>query len=270
MRTDPIIVTGAGHSGTRGLMHALEKGKNVYLGDISHSKREWEFYRKLAAQVNSKLLGLRHHDHNILPKELYWHYHPSDQQEESLHEFIIKEIEANPELSMPPDADVTWVIKSPRTNICLDIWYNVFPEARFLNLVRDGRDVAASIPHWAGSLLRRFDLWRARINRMWHYQRAGLPIIDFRYEDLGNPERLRSLCDTLGISYSQEMQSQLIMSLGRGVKQMRGLAYEKFELLYYGYPINDNPWRAVQGMLSRLASYSRDRAESLSNKFGNR
>jgi len=258
MRTDPIIITGAGHSGTRGLVHILTESGNVYLGDIDHPKKEWEFYRVLAQQVNQRLLNLPAHDHNMIPKEVYWHFFPTRDQIKNLKDYILGEIQANPELSMPPDPTQKWIIKTPRTNLSLEVWQAVFPQAHFINLIRDGRDVAASLPFWDGSLLRRFELWRARVNRMECYRQMGVPITNFRYEDLPNPGLLKKFCAKLEIPYSPKMQEKLMMSLSRGIQLMRGLNYETFELIRYGYPVEPiTPWKAFNGRLMRFGSDSR-------------
>lgn len=243
MRTDPIIITGAGHSGTRGLVQVLTQATNVYLGDISNAKREWEFYRQLAAQVNGRLLGIpASHNYHVIAPEIFTHFHLTQNEINDSVQFIKQAILSDPGQSLPSKEATHWVIKTPRTTLCLEIWHAVFPQARFVNLVRDGRDVAASLPDSGGSLLRRFDLWRARVNRIRWYQRNGMPIIDFRYEDLTDSAKLRAFCKTLDIPYKPEMHQELKMSVGKGRRKMRGLSYERMELLRYGYP-KEKGWK---------------------------
>lgn len=269
MRTDPIIITGAGHSGTRGLVQVLTKATNVYLGDINNSTKEWEFYRQLAAEVNGRLLGLpaRHNYHAIAP-EIFTHFQLTQDEKEDATNYIRQKILANQTISLPPDDATHWVIKTPRTTLCLEVWQAVFPQARFVNLVRDGRDVAASLPDSGDSLLRRFELWRARVNRIWWYQRNGIPIIDFRYEDLTDPAKLKSLCDSLNIPYLPEMHNQLKMSVGKGRRKMRGLAYERMELLRYGYPKIEKGWQAkIAGTLQRFTDGISNNATRINQKL---
>jgi hypothetical protein len=238
MRYDPIIVTGAGHSGTRGLVTVLSTVGDIYLGDINNPFKEWNFYRLLARNVNAWLLSLPEvHDHNVIPPDIIRNFRASQDQRRHCVARILSEIRKQPDLSLPPAGATTWVIKTPRTTLCLEIWRAVFPEAKFVNLVRDGRDVAVAT--WspsAGGVERRFELWRARVNRIWGYQKAGMPIIDFRYEDLPDPEKLGGLCKALGFSYSPRMHDCLAMNVGRGAEMMRSLPYERFELMRYGYP----------------------------------
>jgi hypothetical protein len=238
MRYDPIIITGAGHSGTRGLVTAFSRVDDIHLGDIDNIFKEWNFYRLLARNVNAWLLSLPEvHDHNVIPPEVIRDFRVSETQRRDCVARILDEISKRPELSMPPAGTGAWVFKTPRTTLCLEIWRAVFPEARFVNLVRDGRDVA--VAKWspaAGSVERRFELWRARVNRIRAYQQAGMPIVDFRYEDLPDPDKLRALCESLGLPYSPRMHESLVMHTGHGVESMKTLPYERAELMRYGYP----------------------------------
>lgn len=237
MRSDPIIVTGAGHSGTRGLVAILAANDGVYLGDTNNPFKEWDFYRRLAGSINAWLLGLPQvHDHNVIPPDVVRSFRASEEQIADGAERIRRAIAEQPDASMPPDGAGTWVFKTPRTNMCLEIWHAVFPGARFVNLVRDGRDVAvAEQSVAAGSVERRFELWRARVNRMWAYQSQGIPIIDVRYEDLPDPAKLRGFCESIGLPYSQRMHDGLVMHSGHGAELMRSMRYERLELMRYGY-----------------------------------
>ena len=238
MRFDPIIITGAGHSGTRGLVTLLNHAEGVYLGDTNNVFKEWNFYRLLAGRVNAWLLGLPEvHDNNVIPPDIVLHFRASESQRLDCTARILTEIQNHPEVSLPPAGTPRWVFKTPRTTLCLEIWRAVFPDATFVNLLRDGRDVA--VANWsppAGPVARKFDLWRARVNRIWSYQREGLPIIDLRYEDLPDPATLRDFCERVGLPYSARMHDPLVMNVGKGAELMKALPYERFELMRYRYP----------------------------------
>ena len=88
MRTDPIIITGAGHSGTRGLVQVLTQAEDVFLGDINNPYNEWHFYLTLAQEVNCRLLFIQPHDHNIIPTEFYWNFYPTSDQCKKLRNFF--------------------------------------------------------------------------------------------------------------------------------------------------------------------------------------
>jgi hypothetical protein len=104
-----------------------------------------------------------------------------------------------------------WADKTPLYLRYVDELVAVWPEARFLVLVRDGRDVALSImrvPFGANNA------WAAA--RAWaHGVRLGLDaerrhagrVLTVRYEDLvENPEqRVPGICEFLGLEYAPEM-----------------------------------------------------------------
>jgi hypothetical protein len=89
----------------------------------------------------------------------------------------------------------------------------VWPDARFIHLFRDGRDVARSIVQmgWAGNVYRGVDEWITAETR-WVELARRLPAgrrIDVRYEDLvSRPEAtLAALCDFIGVPYDPAMLS---------------------------------------------------------------
>ncbi len=87
----------------------------------------------------------------------------------------------------------------------------LWPEARFVHLVRDGRDVARSCVAmgWAGNVWHGAERWIAA-ERLWDALRARVPAgrrFELRYEDLvQSPEReLARLCAFLGEEFEPAM-----------------------------------------------------------------
>jgi hypothetical protein len=87
----------------------------------------------------------------------------------------------------------------------------LWPDARYIHLVRDGRDVALStIPMgWAGNMYRGIRAW-AEVEELWRRMAERLPAdrqITVTYEDLAaDPEyELRRICDFLGVDYDPAM-----------------------------------------------------------------
>ena len=86
----------------------------------------------------------------------------------------------------------------------------IFPDARFVHLIRDGRDVAASlarVPWYRGSVARAAHDWVKSVRRA---RTAGLrrdEYLEVRYEDLvADPETaLRRVCAHLGEEWSEAM-----------------------------------------------------------------
>lgn len=89
----------------------------------------------------------------------------------------------------------------------------IWPDARFIHLVRDGRDVSLSIEAygWSGSSYTAADWW-VKAERDWDNLRRQLPkerYIEVRFEDLilESEDTLNHICWFLGIDYSEEMLS---------------------------------------------------------------
>jgi hypothetical protein len=104
-----------------------------------------------------------------------------------------------------------WGDKTPLYVQHLDEVRRVFPEARIVVLVRDGRDVALSlmgVPFGPGNVWAAARMWRSAVEA--GERAAGRwpeDVLAIRYEDLVDaPERvIREVCEFAGISYSPAM-----------------------------------------------------------------
>lgn len=87
----------------------------------------------------------------------------------------------------------------------------IWPNAKYIYLLRDGRDVSRSVMRmgWAGNLYTAADVW-LKAEHEWEQMRPTLnanQYIELRYEELIlHPEReLTRICDFLGYSFTQKM-----------------------------------------------------------------
>jgi hypothetical protein len=87
----------------------------------------------------------------------------------------------------------------------------VWPDARFIHLLRDGRDVARSIIEmgWAGNMYSAVEPW-IEAETLWARLAPTLPDdrrIELRYEDLVSrpEEELTRVCDWIGVPYDPAM-----------------------------------------------------------------
>lgn len=97
--------------------------------------------------------------------------------------------------------------------------HEMFPEAQFIHIIRDGRDVALSVlklPWGPDDVLRAAEWWN---EHLWVGRRVGAILgpqryIEVRYEHLvESPEReLRRCCSFLGEEYSPQMLSYHVSS----------------------------------------------------------
>jgi len=88
---------------------------------------------------------------------------------------------------------------------------NIWPDARFIHIVRDGRDVSLSIEAygWTGNAYSASDWW-IEAERSWDNLCRDVPAdrrVEVRFEELiEKPEEaLTTICDFLGLDYSPEM-----------------------------------------------------------------
>lgn len=105
-----------------------------------------------------------------------------------------------------------WGDKTPRYVEHIDVLARLFPEARFVHLVRDGRNVALSyggVPFGPKNVAKAADLWRRRVAAGITSGRALPPgrYFELRYEQVvADPaSQMRVLCDFLGLPFDEGM-----------------------------------------------------------------
>lgn len=109
-----------------------------------------------------------------------------------------------------------WVDKTPANVVCLDFLFKHFPQAKFVHVIRDGRDTVCSMRQWPSRLGNRqrqsieqhaeyWDRW-VRLGRKWT---AHPNYLELRYEQLvESPEPvLRNLLETLELDWSDRVLS---------------------------------------------------------------
>lgn len=95
----------------------------------------------------------------------------------------------------------------------IDILNELFPSAKYIHMVRDGRDVAISFartPWWHNDIGQNLERWDAEVRKIINSSNQILKpgqIMQVRYEDfVEQPEReLRRICDFLGIDFEDTM-----------------------------------------------------------------
>jgi Sulfotransferase family len=103
-----------------------------------------------------------------------------------------------------------WVEKSPVNTENLPLLSEVFPDAKFIHIIRDGRDAAQSF-HRRWGFDPRHTVWRwkktVRQGRADGVALGKDRYLEMRYEDLtDDPERhMRKVCEFLGLPYSPEV-----------------------------------------------------------------
>lgn len=104
-----------------------------------------------------------------------------------------------------------WGDKTPDYGLHLPAIRSLLPEARFIHLIRDGRDVALSLrPLWFAPSRRVQDLarhWVQRVSTTRALGRGSSHYLEVRFEDLVRrpADQLAVLCRFLGIDYDPAM-----------------------------------------------------------------
>ena len=122
---------------------------------------------------------------------------------------------------LTPDKKLRWVDKTPNNVMVVPQLLSWFPEGRFIQMIRDGRDVCCSLRHHRKERIRGGKIVPMRTNnpidqcaKKWlHETSLGLSsqghprYLQVRYEDfLDEPESvLRRVCDFLGEDYDPQM-----------------------------------------------------------------
>jgi hypothetical protein len=105
-----------------------------------------------------------------------------------------------------------WGDKTPRYVQHIPFLASLFPNSRFVHIIRDGRNVAlsyADVPFGPKTVARAAALWADRVGAGVREGRAlgEDRYLELRYEDLVSDveDRVRSLCDFLDLTFEREM-----------------------------------------------------------------
>jgi hypothetical protein len=103
-----------------------------------------------------------------------------------------------------------WGDKTPRYVRRMTVIQEVLPEAYFIHIVRDGRDVALSVKDlWFGpnSVKQAAQRWRKLIEDAWLQSRELPHYLEIRYEDLvsDTESTLRKISDFVDLPWNQSM-----------------------------------------------------------------
>ncbi len=103
-----------------------------------------------------------------------------------------------------------WGDKTPRNTFYLKDIYRVFPESKYIFLMRDGRDVVRSwiVRDKTDDIESRADAWNFSVDMYdWVQQRAADRLMMVRYEELVSDSEaiLKKVADFLGLEYSEKM-----------------------------------------------------------------
>jgi hypothetical protein len=175
-----------------------------------------------------------------------------------------------------------FVEKSPSHALYLDAIYELLPEARIIHVLRDARDVVASLlaasrswgKHWAPETPKKAaDLWRKHITQISECSQY-LPNNIFhetRYEHLVfNPKKsLQEIGDFIGIVWSEQLLDAAISQNEREIARITGgtkipvggpagllskkIVMEPFDFIRKGFP---GSWKSDLNLLEKIIVWS--------------
>ena len=214
----PVVIGGCGGSGTTLLRACLDAHPEIACGPESTV-----FLRRVSSQVTlAQRLGM-----------------PADLIDDLLRGYPSQAqfIEAFGRAVLQQGGKGVWADKTPENIGRIAFVFRHFPGARFVHVVRDGRDVACSIRHssWMKlptalrgapeGLRRAACYWASRIRAGLAY-RSDPRYTEVRYEDLvREPERtLRHLLNFLEVQWSDAVLDRGEVGQELNVSERRGLA----------------------------------------------
>lgn len=199
----PIVIGGCGRSGTTLMRSILNRHPRIA---CSQESGVFTSMHCIRADVLGRALGLS----RVEIEELYRRASCSPQFVELLY---AKYLAAN--------GKVRWAEKDPSSIKAIDRIFNHFPEAKFIHMIRDGRDVVCSLrthPKWRieGGVRVPTNIlnpWETCIARWVEDTRAGLSwrgdrrYMEVRYEELvSNPtETINDVLDFIGEDWCDEV-----------------------------------------------------------------
>jgi len=192
----PLFIVGAPRSGTKLLLRlvgqhpraALPTGETEFLPYVA---RRWSRFGDLSdretfhafARWMGKFIYFRdraRHGNPLIDPDV-WYESCRDFTPAGVFEALVRH-----DNDVPPDSDRIWGDKSPTYMRSLDLLHELYPEARFLHIIRDGRDVALSTKEtWGKSMLRAAQRWVDDVELCRAQGRElGDAYLEIRFEDL--------------------------------------------------------------------------------------
>jgi hypothetical protein len=99
-----------------------------------------------------------------------------------------------------------WVEKTPDQIRYLGKIFSVFPKAKVIVMLRDGRDVALSLKNRSGNLDDHMERW-VHDNKLWLQYENDARVISIKLEDFVNDSKLSlaKICDHIGVDYNDKL-----------------------------------------------------------------
>jgi hypothetical protein len=213
----PLFIVGMPRSGTKLVRDLLNNHPFIYIAEIETNflqiwQNKWSKYGDLSKLNNFKKFYnkmkkytyfMYMEENNKLIKYYDWYHLCKDYTIQDVYESLIRH---DTNIS---NHNVIWGDKSPDYLRYLKNLNDLFPEARFIHIIRDVRDYCLSINKtWGKNMLRGAQRWCNNINEAQKTSKIlGSRYIEIKYENLitDSESVLKALCDFLKIDYDNKM-----------------------------------------------------------------
>lgn len=159
-----------------------------------------------------------------------------------------------------PDVDYVCEKSPSHIRVCDDI-FRLYPEAKFVAIKREPRDVIASFKRRGLSVEHGLKNWRIAYVRLLHWEEQRLPLHSIRFEELVTDplQTLTGVCTYLGLAYEPGMLEYWKDSRPwQGVKELR----KPETVTGANHEIYRN-WQVHQPLMrDRVGTYHQDLSES--------
>jgi hypothetical protein len=210
----PLFVVGMPRSGTKLIRDLLNNHPGVCIPEVETNflatwNKNWQQYGQLSDKNNflNFYNSIKNHTYFMYMKEnnklidmFKWHQLCENYSIQGVFEALIRH-----DTGSTGSANVIWGDKSPDYIRYLHLLNELFPECKFIHIIRDVRDYCLSIHKaWGKNMLRAAQRWNDDVGAA---QKFGKELSDrymeIKYEDLITaPESvLMTICNYLGIEY---------------------------------------------------------------------
>lgn len=205
MRKDPIILLGMHRSGTTLLSEFLSRF-GILLGSSLDVHHESVFFK----DINDWILQVAHSTWDMPINVQYLLEQPMARrkvenelyEQVNSHRFWLSYVGLKNTFKFYGNSKIMWGWKDPRTTLTWPIWHNLFPQARYIFIYRNGVDVANSLKVREGKRLsaihnktlslrcanieRAFELWEEYNHIFYEYlhEYPNMPLLHICYEKL--------------------------------------------------------------------------------------
>lgn len=244
----PLFIIGMPRSGTKLLRELLNNHPLISIPEIETNflqvwGKNWQKYGDLSNPANFKKF---YEKSLVLPYFMYmkenkklikckdWYHLCQNYTVQNVFETLIRH-----DANVKYESQKIWGDKSPKYRRYICLLNELFPEARFIHIIRDVRDYCLSIKKaWGKNMFRAAQRWCNDVSKVQKdIKKFPEKYLEIKYENLiTDPDKiLKQVCNFLNVEYNPKMQKILksVENLGdakeiKEIKSDNKMKYEKY------------------------------------------